>query len=115
MYVGSHDQKLWAFALEKVPPTTSILVPSNGATLSGTATLDASAADNVKVSRVEFRLTGGSSNNALIGVATLTYFGWIAQRNTTTVPNGAYTLNSVAFDSAGNQGRSPDVSITVQN
>jgi hypothetical protein len=31
------------------------------------------------------------------------------------VPNGAYTLNSVATDPAGNVGRSTGVSITVQN
>jgi Bacterial Ig domain len=114
VYVGSGD-KLNAFGLEKVPPTTSILVPANGATLSGTATLDASASDNVKVSRVEFRLTGGSYDNALIGVATLTYHGWIYSWSTSSVANGSYILNSVAYDPAGNQGRSPDISITVQN
>jgi hypothetical protein len=113
VYVGS--DKFYAFGLEKVPPTTSIVIPSNGATLSGTATLDASASDNVKVSRVEFRLTGGSSNNALIGTATPTQLGWIAQWDTTTVPNGAYTLNSVAYDAANNSGRSANVNITVQN
>jgi hypothetical protein len=106
---------LRAFGLERVPPTSSILIPSNGATLSGTATLDASASDNVRVSQVEFRLTGGSYNNALVGTATLTLYGWIAQWDTTSVPNGTYTLKSVASDPAGNQGRSPDIGITVQN
>ena len=111
----SGEGKLYAFGLEKVPPTTSILIPSNGATVSGTTTLDADAADNVKVSRVEFRLTGGSYNNALIGVATRTYYGWIFNWDTTTVPNGPYTLNSVAYDPANNSGRSANVNITVQN
>jgi hypothetical protein len=113
VYVGSDT--FTAFGLEKVPPTTSILIPSNGATLSGTTTLDASASDNVKVSRVEFRLTGSSSDNVLIGVATLTLYGWIAQWDTTSVPNGTYTLNSVASDPAGNHGRSPDVGVAVRN
>jgi Bacterial Ig domain len=110
-----HLDKFYAFGLEKVRPTTAILIPSNGATLSGTATLDASASDNVTVSRVEFRLTGGNYTNTLIGVATLTYFGWIFSWDTTSVPNGAYTLNSVAFDPANNFGRSADVNVTVQN
>jgi Big-like domain-containing protein len=83
--------------------------------VSGTTTLDANASDNVKVSRVEFRLTGGNYNNALIGVATLTDYGWIAQWETTSVPNGADTLNSVAYDPANNSGRSANVNITVQN
>ena len=113
VYVASEN--LYAFGLEKVAPTTSILIPANGAALSGTAILDASASDNVKVSRVEFRLTGGSYNNALIGAATLTYYGWIYSWDTTTVPNGPYTLNSVAFDAAGNSTRSPNVNIAVGN
>jgi outer membrane protein assembly factor BamB len=116
VYVGSGDTKLYALGLEKVPPTTSVRVPSDGDTVSGTTTLDASASDNVKVSKVEYRLTGGSFNNALIGVVhTPSYAGWIVRWDTTTVPNGVYKLNSVAYDPAGNSGRSPDISITVQN
>jgi virginiamycin B lyase len=38
------------------PPTTSVLIPSNGATLSGSTTLDASASN---ATSVEFRLFGG--------------------------------------------------------
>ena len=38
-------------------PTTSVLSPSNGATLSGSTTLDASASN---ATSVEFRLFGGS-------------------------------------------------------
>jgi hypothetical protein len=116
VYVGSNDGKLSAFGLEKVPPTTSVVIPSNGATLSGTAAqLDASASDNVKVSRVEFHLTGGNYNDAFIGVASSTRYGWILHWNTTSVPNGAYTLNSVAYDPAGNAGRSANVTVTVRN
>jgi Bacterial Ig domain/PQQ-like domain len=114
VYVGG-DSKLYAFGLEKIRPTTSILVPSNGATLSGTTTLGASASDNVQVSTVQFRLTGGDYNNVLIGVATRSADSWVFDWDTTTVPNGAYTLNSVAVDPANNFGRSADVSITVQN
>ena len=38
-------------------------------------------------------------------------FSW----NTTSVPNGTYTLNGVAYDAAGSVGRSADVSTTVKN
>ena len=38
------------------PPTTSVLLPSNGATLSGSTTFDASASN---ATSVEFRLFGG--------------------------------------------------------
>jgi hypothetical protein len=115
VYVGSGDHKLYAFGLERIPPTTSVVIPSNGATLSRTTLLDATASDDVSVSKVEFHLTGGSYNDTVIGVATPTQYGWIFNWNTTSVPNGPYMLNSVAFDPAGNVGRSPTVSITVQN
>lgn len=54
IYVGSWDSKLHAFGLEKVPPTTYIAQPQNGATLSNTATVAAGASDDVNVSKVEF-------------------------------------------------------------
>ena len=76
------------------PPTTSVLIPSKGATLSGTAaTLDASAGN---ATSVQFLLFGGSYgyNGQAIGTATLTRYGWIYAWNTTTVPNGNYTLVS---------------------
>ena len=102
--------------VDNPPPTTSVLIPSNGASVSGTqVTLDASATDKVGVAKVEFHLTGGSLNNALIGTATLTYFGWVASWNSTTVPDGTYTLQSEAYDGAGNQGVSPAISVTVSN
>ena len=43
-------------------------------------------------------------------------FGWgFYNWNTASVPNGTYTLNSVATDPAGNVGRSPGVTITARN
>jgi hypothetical protein len=102
--------------VDNPPPTTSVLIPSNGASVSGAqVTLDASATDKLGVTKVEFHLTGGSLNNALIATATLTYFGWVASWNSTTVPDGTYTLQSEAYDGAGNQGVSPAISLTVSN
>jgi outer membrane protein assembly factor BamB len=115
---GNH---LEAYTPEKIPPTTAVIIPTNGATLSGTTLLDATASDDVRVSRVEFHLTPGSFHNTLIGVATPGTYGWAYNWNTTRladgtpVPNGTYTLNSVAYDPAGNVGRSANVTITVKN
>ena len=91
------------------------LIPSNPATLSGTALLDASASDNVKVTGLEYHLTGGAFQDTRVGVATPARYGWIFNWNTSSIPNGGYTLKSVAFDAAGNIGRSANVSITVRN
>jgi hypothetical protein len=95
-------------------PTTSVVIPSNGATQSGTAALlDASASANV--TSVKYELTGGTLTDQVIATATPTYYGWLAQWNTTTVPNGTYTLQSVAAYSGGVTGTSPGVTITVAN
>jgi Bacterial Ig domain/Pentapeptide repeats (8 copies) len=95
-------------------PTTTVLIPSNGATLSGTAaTLDASASN---ATSVEFALFGGTYglSGHLIGIATATIYGWLDSWNTTTVPNGSYVLVSVA-SGPGGSGFSTGVTITVAN
>ena len=96
------------------PPTTSVLVPANGATVSGSnSTLDASASN---ASSVEFWLLGGSYGytGKLLCSATLTYYGWLCSWNTTTVPNGSYALVSRATNTSGSA-YSSGVSITVKN
>lgn len=115
VYVGSDDHKLYAFELEKTAPTTSVVSPANNSALSGTVNLVASASDDVTVTSVQFHLTGGSFNDAVIGTATPTRFGWILSWDTKSLPDGAYTLTSVATDGAGNVGRSTGTAITVAN
>jgi hypothetical protein len=96
------------------PPTTSVLIPSDGATQSGTtALLDAGASPNVK--SVSFELTGGPDNDTVIASGFPTPYGWLAQWNTTNVPNGTYTLQTVASYAGGVTGTSPSISITVSN
>jgi outer membrane protein assembly factor BamB len=95
------------------PPTTSVLIPATGATLSGTATLDASAST---ATSVEFRLFGGiyGFSGPVICTATLTYYGWVCSWNTTTVPDGSYVLVSGASGGGGSS-FSAGVSIGVHN
>ena len=107
-----------ALAFEAVidqPPTTSVLIPSGGATLSGNALLDATASDAGYVAMVQFALTGGSLNQTVVGTAVPTIYGYLFYLNTTTVPNGSYTLQSVASDTAGNTGYSTGVQVTIDN
>jgi hypothetical protein len=95
---------------------TAVLVPSNGATLRGSAAvLDASATGMAEVAGVHFVVTGGTLSNDVVGTATLTLYGWIALWDTTGVPNGSYTLQSVATDVEGNTATSPNITVTVQN
>jgi hypothetical protein len=95
------------------PPTTSIVIPTNGASLAGTEYLDASASG---ATSVEFLLFGGiyGFNAPVICEATPTIYGWLCNWNTQTVPDGPYVLVAEASNSAGS-GFSSGVSITVQN
>ena len=96
--------------------STNIRTPANDARLSGTELLDAVATgDLLNVTRVEFLLTGGSEPSKLIAVARRTLYGWIAKWNTAGVASGTYTLQSVAYDSAGRKSQSKGVTITVNN
>ena len=96
-----------------VPPSTTVLLPSDGATVSSGQSLDATASP--WATSVQYELTGGTMNDAVIATATPTLYGWFAQWDTTSVPNGTYTLNSVASDALGSTGSSPGFSITVNN
>jgi hypothetical protein len=51
----------------------------------------------------------------VIATATPTYYGWLAQWNTTTVPNGTYTLQSVASYGGEVSGTSTPITVTVHN
>jgi LmbE family N-acetylglucosaminyl deacetylase len=97
------------------PPSTTVAIPSNGATLSGTTVLDASASSEDPVSMVQFVLSGGSYNESVIGTATLTEYGYLFSWDTTGVPNGAYTLQSLVTDQLGQTAYSAAVSVTVDN
>ena len=62
---------------QQPPPTTSVSFLSGGATLSGTAVLDATAADAGGVAKVQFALTGGSLNQTVVGTAAATIYGYL--------------------------------------
>ena len=97
-------------------PSASVVIPSNGSTLSGTSqVLDAFASSEPSQSKVQFEISGGTLTDSVIATTTPTIYGWIALWNTTDVPNGTYTLQSVDTDGTGNSATSPGVSITVDN
>jgi PKD repeat protein len=93
---------------DTTPPTVSITSPANGATVSGTITVTASASDNVGVAGVQFLLDG-------VARADDTAAPFSTPFNTTTVANGPHTLSAIARDAAGNRRTSATVTITVSN
>ena len=96
--------------------TTAVIIPSTGAALSGTsAILDATASASVELVKVQFVLTGGTYTESAIGTATPTYYGYIYSWNTTGVPNGTYTLQSLVTDNDANTAYSAGITVTVDN
>ncbi len=89
-------------------PTVTLTAPSAG-TVSGTVTVTASASDNVGVAGVQFRLQGAN-----LGAEDTTN-PYSTSWNTTTVPNGSYTLTAIARDAAGNTKTSAPITVTVSN
>jgi hypothetical protein len=102
---------LYAWVLP--PPATTVLIPSNNATVSGSLVLAASA--SAGVTQVQYELTGGNLNHSVIGTANPTQWGWLLRWDTTTVPNGTYILQSVATYGGEVGGTSPPITVTVQN
>ena len=94
-------------------PTTTVVVPSNNAALSGSQSLAATASSGVV--QVQFEVTGGIENDDLIATATLSNGEWSASWNSVNVPNGSYTLQSVASSPGGVLGTSPGITVTVNN
>jgi hypothetical protein len=94
---------------DTTPPTTSVTAPANGATVSGTVTVNATASDNIGVTQMQLLIDGAvvASNTNLTSLS----FSW----NSTAVANGSHTIVSKAFDAAGNVGTSATVTVTVSN
>lgn len=94
---------------DTTPPTVSITAPANNATVSGTTTISATAADNVAVAGVQFWLDGVNLGTE---DTTAPYsFSW----NTVGTTNGSHTLSAVARDAAGNATVAANVAVTVNN
>ena len=93
---------------DRTAPTTSITAPADGATVSGTTVVSASASDNVGVTHVEFYVDA-----ALQSTDAAPPYNW--SWDTGLMPDGSHTLTSKAYDAAGNVGTSRAVSVTVSN
>ena len=90
-------------------PTTSVTAPANGATVSSTVSVTATASDNIAVTKMEIYIDG-TLRTSNTSATSLTY-SW----NTTTFANGSHTIVSKAYDAAGNVGTSSTITVTVSN
>jgi hypothetical protein len=98
-----------------VPPVTSVLLPAAGATEQGNTVLDATASSQNGIASVQFEISGGSISDKVVGTGVGTIYGYLATFNSATIPNGTYTLQSVATDNQGLSTTSAPVSVTFTN
>jgi hypothetical protein len=91
------------------PPAVTVTVPPQGATVSATTTVAATASDNVAVAGVQFKLDG--ANLGAEDASPPYSITW----DTTTTGDGSHAITAVARDGAGNQTTSLAVSVMVSN
>jgi hypothetical protein len=93
---------------DSTPPTVNIASPLDGAPVSGTITIFASAADNADVQKVRFWVDG-------------TYLGYDATSvytrswNSTSVSNGPHTIRAQSVDMANNVSSDHIITVNVSN
>jgi hypothetical protein len=91
------------------PPVVSIVTPAEATIISGSnVTLVADASDNVAVANVQFIVAGKNAGSVVTSPPYATVW------DSTTVPDGSYTLYAVAQDTSGNYNTS-SVRISVRN
>jgi hypothetical protein len=95
---------------DQTAPTVSITAPATSSFVTGNSvSVTSTAADNVGVSGVQFKLDGAN-----LGAEDLTS-PYSVTWDTSAATNGAHTLTAVARDAANNTTTSSSVSVTVDN
>jgi hypothetical protein len=94
---------------DTIPPTVSLTAPTAGATLTGTASLSATASDNVGVAGVQFKVDG--TNVGAEDTTSPYSLSW----DSSLVSNGTHSITAIARDGAGNTTTSTAISITTSN
>jgi hypothetical protein len=93
---------------DSTQPTVNLVSPTDGASVTGSVGMSATASDASGIASVKFLV-----DNTV--VATDTSSPYSANWNSTTVSNGSHTVTAQATDTAGNTGTSSPVTVAVTN
>ncbi len=93
---------------DQTAPTVAITTPTANMLLEGNALLTADASDNIGVTKVEFYYGAVLIGSDASSPYSITW-------NTSSVPDGRYSLIARAYDAAGNTGNSLVVDVKVDN
>lgn len=100
--------------INHTPPKTSLLKPTAGEVLRGKLYVVASASDSFGITKLEFMVRGNGGTTVVIRGFEASYFylgGW----DTRTVPDGTYSIRSIAYSPGGLMGVSRWTVVTVAN
>ncbi len=97
------------------PPSAAWVTPRKGSTLHGRQFLDIVVNDAYDVTKVDYVLSGPGLEGATISTGYQSNYGWIGGWNTSTVPNGSYTIDATVRDSGGRSARTPLLEVRVEN
>lgn len=98
---GSTGVENGQFTIDATPPTSTINLPADGATVNGQLTISGTAGDNISLSSAYYSIT---STPVFPGDYTLLAgsYSWSDSIDTTALSNSTFTLSIMAEDSAGN-------------
>lgn len=97
------------------PLRATVTLPANGSTLHGKEFLDVAVSDVFDVNKVEYVLTGQGRQGVIISSGFRSNYGYIGGFNTSTVPNGDYTIQAIVRDSGGRAVTTVPVEVRVEN
>jgi hypothetical protein len=101
--------------VNRTPPTTALVKPPAGSVLHGKLFLPASASDPFGISELQFERRADNGTPSVIGRGAPTSFGYLGGWDTDSVPDGTYSIRSVAHSPGGVTGVSPWVVVKVAN
>ena len=101
--------------LYSLPLRAAVNLPRNGSTLHGKQFLDVKVSDLFDITKVDYVLSGPDREGATFATGFQTNYGWIGRWNTSTVPNGRYTIKAKVSDSGGRTVMTPPIEVRVEN
>jgi hypothetical protein len=112
---GDADKYLSEAPLKFSLPRAFLIIPRKGATLHGEQILDLFVSDPFDVTRIDYVLSGPDREQATLASASRTKYGWVTKWNTSTVPNGSYSIRAKVGDSGGRSVWTSPVEVLVEN
>jgi hypothetical protein len=97
------------------PPVSSVVKPAAGSVVTGAEFFVARANADFPITRVEFEISGATSEPAIVVRAVQFPYGWLGGWISNSVPNGSYSIRSIVHDTAGQMSTSRATSFTVSN